>query len=153
MDECLFDNGNCSDNCVNDIPFYHCECNHGDELDFTGLNCIHNVECFGKGVNCSCLQGYQDPSGKALNCTGNTDFTIALCLNLVLYMFHSDIDECEEGSFECTENSHCINLPGSYMCVCDYGYRNGTNCCKTIIFSDTATVPLKVLYSLKKNRL
>lgn len=91
VDECLFDNGNCSDNCVNDIPFYHCECNHGDELDSTGLNCIHNVECFGKGVNCSCLPGYQDPSGKALNCTGNTDvdgltqrYNISLCFIQIL---------------------------------------------------------------------
>lgn len=74
VDECLVDNGNCSDMCVNDIPYYHCECNNGDVLDSTGLHCIHNVECVGAGVNCSCLPGYNDTStDRTLNCTGMTD--------------------------------------------------------------------------------
>ena len=70
VNECLVNNGNCSDICVNDIPYHHCECNEGDELDLTGFICIHNVECSGRGVNCSCRSGYEDLSGEAANCTG-----------------------------------------------------------------------------------
>lgn len=70
VDECLVDNGNCSDICINTIPHYHCDCTDGDELDATGFSCIRNVECSGEGVNCSCLPGYQDLTGTANNCTG-----------------------------------------------------------------------------------
>lgn len=42
-----------------------------------------------------------------------------------------DIDECLEDQDNCTDNSHCVNLIGSFACVCDSGYRNnGTDCCK-----------------------
>ena len=67
------DNGNCSDTCVNDIPYHHCECDDGDELDPSGLTCIHNVECSGDGSNftCSCLPGYEDTTtNNSYNCTG-----------------------------------------------------------------------------------
>ena len=73
VDECLVDNGNCSDTCVNDIPYHHCECDDGDELDPSGLTCIHNVECSGDGSNftCSCLPGYEDTTtNNSYNCTG-----------------------------------------------------------------------------------
>lgn len=34
-----------------------------------------------------------------------------------------DIDECEENSDPCTSLSEaCLNLPGSYKCVCKWGY-------------------------------
>ena len=38
VNECLVNNGNCSDICVNDIPYHHCECYDGDELDPTGFD-------------------------------------------------------------------------------------------------------------------
>ena len=74
VDECSVNNGNCTDICVNDIPYHHCECEDGDELDPTGFTCIHNVECSGNRTNftCSCLPGYEDTTtGQAYNCTGN----------------------------------------------------------------------------------
>lgn len=36
---------------------------------------------------------------------------------------NSDIDECEKGLFSCAENASCVNLPGSYRCICDRGYK------------------------------
>ena len=79
------DNGNCSDTCVNDIPYHHCECDDGDELDPSGLTCIHNVECSGDGSNftCSCLPGYADTTtNNSYNCTGiyhYSDMTTCHC--------------------------------------------------------------------------
>lgn len=41
-----------------------------------------------------------------------------------------DINECEEDLVNCTENSQCVNLIGSFVCICNHGYHNnGTNCC------------------------
>ena len=163
IDECSVNNGNCSDICVNDIPYHHCECEDGDELDPTGFTCIHNVQCSGKGVNCSCLPGYRDLSGEAFNCTGklqaasfsNTNIhfsyisegshfhtirNVAMSTELgsitkscihILVLLHADVDECELEVFNCTDNSHCINAIGNYMCICNHGYHNnGTDCCK-----------------------
>ena len=35
-------------------------------------------------------------------------------------MFHSDIDECVEGTDRCDHN--CTNTDGSYYCTCMDGY-------------------------------
>ena len=50
-------------------------------------------------------------------------FTHYLCL-------FSDIDECGDESLNnCTDNSHCQNLYGTYVCNCESGYyRNGSIC-------------------------
>ena len=35
-----------------------------------------------------------------------------------------DIDECESGLHGCVENlAKCVNTVGSYICVCNPGYR------------------------------
>ena len=33
---------------------------------------------------------------------------------------HLDIDECSDGTRDCSET--CINTVGSFTCVCNYGY-------------------------------
>ena len=33
-----------------------------------------------------------------------------------------DIDECEEATFTCQDNAHCMNTESSYECECDEGY-------------------------------
>ena len=38
------------------------------------------------------------------------------------------MDECEDSS-ACTGPSECVNIEGSFQCVCDLGYTNeGTQC-------------------------
>ena len=37
-----------------------------------------------------------------------------------MYLFHSDIDECERGTDGCDHN--CTNTDGSYYCTCMDGY-------------------------------
>ena len=41
-----------------------------------------------------------------------------------------DVDECEENANLCGDNSVCINLPGTFQCVCNPGYtgNSGANC-------------------------
>lgn len=46
-------------------------------------------------------------------------------------LFIIDIDECTRGTHECDVNANCINIAGSFMCVCDIGFTgNGIQCCK-----------------------
>ena len=39
FNECEYDNGECEQNCINDIPGHHCECYIGFELNENGVNC------------------------------------------------------------------------------------------------------------------
>ena len=38
-----------------------------------------------------------------------------------------DFDECLRGTFECTADSSCVNLAGSYTCQCNDGYEEHTD--------------------------
>ncbi len=41
----------------------------------------------------------------------------------------SDIDECSEGTNDCSANAKCTNTPGSFTCACNAGYSgDGVNC-------------------------
>lgn len=40
-----------------------------------------------------------------------------------LTVLGSDINECERGTARCEQK--CINIPGSYQCICDRGYTVG----------------------------
>ena len=41
----------------------------------------------------------------------------------------SDINECEEGTYNCSSNAVCNNTKGSYNCACKPGYEgDGNNC-------------------------
>ena len=43
--------------------------------------------------------------------------------------FLTDIDECLLGRDDCHPNAECINLPGTFLCVCSTGYDgDGLNC-------------------------
>lgn len=41
-----------------------------------------------------------------------------------------DIDDCSNDTLnDCSDNSACENIPGSYQCHCNYGFTgNGINC-------------------------
>ncbi|KAG6675851.1 hypothetical protein I3842_15G125600 [Carya illinoinensis] len=87
------------------------------KMNATGYACkADNSECYnstnGLGYRCNCSSGYH----------GNP------------YLSHgcNDIDECQTGNHECTDNA-CINHVGSYNCSCPKGYegdgrRDGNGC-------------------------
>ena len=35
-----------------------------------------------------------------------------------------DLDECQDPSYSCEINSHCVNDVGTYVCQCDIGYKD-----------------------------
>ena len=39
INECDQNNGNCNQNCVNEVGSYHCECKSGYQLDQAGYSC------------------------------------------------------------------------------------------------------------------
>ncbi len=72
IDECARSNGNCSHICVNDIPYYHCDCPPGGQLDQSNTTCIFNANCTVENgqFSCECLSGFQDPNPLHFNCSG-----------------------------------------------------------------------------------
>lgn len=47
-----------------------------------------------------------------------------------------DVDECQEWTFNCTDDSQkCENTYGSYKCVCDEGLYWIDNMCKGAAFT------------------
>ena len=80
-----------------------------DECAFDRHTCDRQ---FGRCVNvegsysCECREGYQ---GDGRTCT--------------------EMDECELGEDDCSDNAQCINTIGSFACQCQEGYRGNGKAC------------------------
>ena len=49
-------------------------------------------------------------------------------MNIICFYF-KDVDECVEGSHDCFPNfATCVNIPGSYNCVCSHSYTEDNTC-------------------------
>ncbi|CAH1264799.1 MUC4 [Branchiostoma lanceolatum] len=105
-----------------------CVCFRGFQLAGDDVTCEDADECLGDnhcnqlcnntlgGYECYCEEGYE-----------LTDSLIEPC---------EDIDECFEGTYNCSADEECSNLPGEYMCVCSDGTeRLGNQCVE--VFSST----------------
>ena len=49
------------------------------------------------------------------------------------YTLHSfpDVNECELATLGCSNSAECVNVPGTYTCVCSAGYQlngDGVSC-------------------------
>ena len=44
-----------------------------------------------------------------------------MCANILL-LISSDIDECATNMDNCGDNTVCINVEGSFNCMCDTGF-------------------------------
>ena len=64
-----------------------------------------------------------------VSCVGTVNGT--LISNYMCSLF-TDVNECEEMNITCDQNAECMDIMGSYACVCNPGYTgNGIdNCCK-----------------------
>ena len=50
--------------------------------------------------------------------------TVVICAAIKNFKFSfKDIDECSSEYYKCY-GTRCINMPGSWSCVCDQGYKN-----------------------------
>ncbi|XP_077974871.1 uncharacterized protein LOC120330220 [Styela clava] len=115
VNECLVDNGGCTDQCKNTEGSFQCGCStDGFFLAPDGFNCTdrscavgnagceHNCHLTGEGgYFCTCNKGFRI-MGDQHNC--------------------SDINECTDKKYQHSCEQRCINDPGSYYCDCDEGY-------------------------------
>ncbi|XP_065432216.1 adhesion G protein-coupled receptor E5 isoform X4 [Chrysemys picta bellii] len=120
-------------NCTNVPGNYSCSCINGYEpssgeanftsasentcqdmdecLELAGVNCGPHTNCTNMAGSyyCTCSDGYEASSGKA-NFTHTSESTC------------QDIDECQQNATICEPHGNCINMPGSYMCKCSWGF-------------------------------
>lgn len=126
VDECATaGNGGCAHVCVNTVGSYRCECPAGREsrngsclppLDPCrhrngGCEQLCDATSDGDGDGgavCSCRPGYRVDRHDASRCR--------------------DVDECEEEE-ESGCDQICVNLPGSYECRCEEGFRMVNSSC------------------------
>ena len=57
-----------------------------------------------------------------------------MCNHATLTHTHTDVDECEDESNNCSEHAQCMDIDGGFLCRCNIGFRDisisldGTNC-------------------------
>ena len=81
-----------------------------------------NAECIDTdgSYNCTCNTGYE---GDGNNCSSVFSKMSAYnCISFQLFALLSDVDECQRGTDTCSDNAQCIDLDGSYNCMCIIGF-------------------------------
>lgn len=94
------------------------ECKTGDHDCEPGLfERCNNIE---RSYECVCQDGYHNQSGV---CQGRlkSDDTKQVVL---AFLYIVDINECNSTSEICGSNAECVNVDGSYNCVCYPGYEH-----------------------------
>ena len=101
-----------------------------NECNFTNGGCEHSCTNTLGSFNCSCDRGYQLDEKDGLNCTGKRIFDLATMEALSIFLFCSDVNECEiDVLHNCHGDAQCTNTEGSYICSCSPGYTgDGKHC-------------------------
>ncbi|KAH9505774.1 hypothetical protein Btru_055751, partial [Bulinus truncatus] len=105
---------NSSSECTVCPPFYYGEfCSQSCACNSNNANSCNNVN-----GTCSCKSQWR-----------GTDCT-------------TDVDECQENTYNCPNNSHCTNVNGGYTCDCNSGYfkKTTSNTCQTCACNMSNTV-------------
>ena len=59
--------------------------------------------------------------------------TSGMLTNYSIIFGFTDIDECLQATYEskqlCSNNTYCVNIPGSFDCVCIPGYEDVDGVC------------------------
>ena len=100
-DECSIGTHNCPQICTNTKGSFYCGCNTGFVLNNDGATC--NGEYYMKHAHMFIQRNI------ICNVQKHTYITN-----------HLDIDECIDGTHDCSQT--CTNLIGSFICGCNYGY-------------------------------
>ena len=149
INECMENNGNCSQLCNNSIGSYQCDCEGRYTLDTDQLTCN------GMGFPCWLIRSlmlipfesmvHYNPQSflqKSLvycrMCTNHNDVNPALELDsqlpapdptcgmcIIITCVLLDINECMENNGNCSQL--CNNTLGSYQCDCEGGYTLDTD--------------------------
>ena len=97
-----------------------------DECVNSAAICSSTASCANTAGNftCTCIQGF---TGDGVTCAGETAKAM---IRIGRFMCrHLDINECADGSNDCSANATCTNTLGDYTCACDQGYSgDGTTC-------------------------
>ncbi|XP_051886847.1 fibrillin-2-like isoform X42 [Pristis pectinata] len=110
VDECLRDNGGCSQRCVNTAGSYQCDCHPGYALQpESRTTCTDINECLWDP--CDALSVCANvPGGYRCDCRVGFEYSGHVC---------TDVNECK--SAPCQPYEQCVNTVGSYFCVCLFG--------------------------------
>eukprot|EP00058_Branchiostoma_floridae_P014629 XP_002600117.1 hypothetical protein BRAFLDRAFT_66626 [Branchiostoma floridae] len=112
MDECLTQNGGCSQTCTNTIGSYSCSCSEGFALDGDGHTCADFDECLIR--NGGCGQVCNNAVGR-YSCSCWEGFRLDDFLHNC-----NDVDECSTRNGGCSQ--FCTNTVGGYNCSCSEGF-------------------------------
>ncbi|XP_070543673.1 LOW QUALITY PROTEIN: fibrillin-2-like [Ptychodera flava] len=163
INECEVDPGIClNGECANLDGSYQCECNEGYEVDDSGKKCIgknhaFNSEIFPRrccfySVNngmCQTTPNLAIPMTKARCCCGmgmawGPDCDTCPRRGSVAFeelcKGGEDIDECADVPNLCI-NGMCVNILGSYRCVCNNGYISDTEGTKCVDLNECEETP------------
>lgn len=121
VDECLTDNGGCSDGveCINLVGGRRC---NGCPLEFSGTGIGPNGCQRDPCADCSEFARCEADSDTPCTCNAGFIGNGVTC---------TDVNECasDENLVVCGDNSSCRNTVGSFLCPCDAGYAlDGRQC-------------------------
>ncbi|KAL1021755.1 hypothetical protein UPYG_G00017570 [Umbra pygmaea] len=109
VDECVLGQHGCQQTCVNTLGSFQCTCSYGYTLAGDGRTCVAR-----------CPAGYRQHSlnprpAKHPSTQVHGTLTGEECV---------DINECDQSSVDSPAQCDwkCVNLPGSYRCICPRGY-------------------------------
>ncbi|KAI6647889.1 Fibrillin-2-like [Oopsacas minuta] len=139
VNECYEWNGGCEFGCRNFIGSFECYCEHGHQL-INETHCERNIQCdvidgSGYQENIFICQGGFNLTITNLNChsfpdpTSPSEPTEPPTNCPIGYSLHNsgeclDFDECNHKT-NCEHT--CENTEGSYLCLCDEGYKLAAN--------------------------
>ncbi|KAI8482345.1 hypothetical protein Bbelb_399360 [Branchiostoma belcheri] len=120
---------------VNSTGHAQCVCSRGYEISEDGITCTDKDECATGENHCDQLCENRPGSYGCVCQEGYilTDDPVRPC---------RDIDECYDGTYNCTGNEMCVNEPGTYSCACVPGtFLQGDICAPELIVIpvDTST--------------
>ncbi|KAA3681493.1 fibulin 1/2 [Paragonimus westermani] len=151
IDECKQNLATCNENmyCLNTVGSYQCLCKRGYK-NLDEKTCVDVDECLLFGSESAC----PDPRARCVNSNGShlcvcpegftwLDYPTSKCTAILSVIYSrsikfvfcqlpnfcdiTDIDECALQPDICGKEHKCVNLDGSYKCVCAAGYQNAVN--------------------------